>query len=86
MGVSAPIAKGIDARLASKTGGPRHSVSWNSDMVFVERDTLAGILEMDVRKNDAFLQHEHALDQACKSGSTFEMSDLQANSALLSFS
>lgn len=55
MGVSAPIAKGVDARLASKTGRPRHGVSWNSNMVFVERDTLAGILEMDVRKNDAFL-------------------------------
>ena len=85
MGVGAPIAKGVDARLASETGGPRHGFRWNSNSIFVERNTLAGVLEVDVRKNDALLQHEYALDQASESSGTFEMSDLRVNSALVSF-
>jgi hypothetical protein len=86
VGVCAPIAKGVDTCLASKTGGPRHGVGWDSDMVLVERNTLAGFLEVDIRKNYALLQHEHTLDQACESRGTFEMSDLRVNSALVSSS
>ena len=39
---------------------------------------------MEIGKNDAFFEHENALDQACESSGTFEMSDLTDESAFMS--
>jgi hypothetical protein len=38
---------------------------------------------VEVGKNDAFFEHEYALDQACESCGTFEMSNLPIELAFI---
>ena len=88
MCVGPPITERVHAGLMVEIGGPWYGFRWNADAVFVERDIFAWVLEMDVRENDALFQHEHALDQSCKTSGAFEMPDLKVNvsvSPLISF-
>ncbi len=76
VGVGAAEAERVDPRDASLAVGKRATGSWNVDSQIGQRDLVAGVVEMQVRRDEAVLEHQRRFDQSGDACAGFEVPDV----------
>ena len=77
MGVGSAISEGIDGRdRPFFIRWPRRYGSWHLQTDVLEIDVRVRIIEMQIRWDLAVVSRQSGLDQACNSGTCFQVSDV----------